>query len=229
MLFVRMILVSLVLGSMARADVFSIADLDLLNFTITPASGTSTILPGVNIATFAQALDSAGGFDQGSASGVDVFTATAAFATYSNGLANGIGPNLFGSVESEVGLPNLFNGFASSVGQTVWMGSLEITGATASVSTILDATLGNSQDVFTNGTGLAGTPETIFTLVLLDIQTSPLLFFDSLLSVGPNQQLSSKVTPTLTTSVLLLANTPIRSSPRWMPNRSGLAPLSRPR
>ena len=82
MLFVRMILVSLVLGSMARADVFSIADLDLLNFTITPASGTSTILPGVNIATFAQALDSAGGFDQGSASGVDVFTATAAFATF---------------------------------------------------------------------------------------------------------------------------------------------------
>jgi hypothetical protein len=61
------LVLSLALGlasAAVRADVIVNSSLSLTHLQITPSTGTLSILPGVNVSTFAQALDSFGGLDQ---------------------------------------------------------------------------------------------------------------------------------------------------------------------
>jgi hypothetical protein len=63
----------------------------------------------------------------------------------------------------------------------------EVTGATGPVTTDTDASLAGNQFLMTSSTGVSASSETIFTLTSPHVNSSPLLFFDSPLSIGPTK------------------------------------------
>jgi hypothetical protein len=182
----------------AWGDVVVNTQLDLTALQIVPATGIVTFSP-VTATAFAQALDSTGGFSQSSDNPANAATG---FAD-----ASGAGSALTGSVTANINLPEL-DGFANSVGQALLSGTFEITGATDPVQVTFNALLAINQFLKTTGGGQLASSETIFTLLLPDISSDPILFFDNPLSIGPNDTLSQSDNQTLTTSMLLQPDTP---------------------
>jgi hypothetical protein len=97
--------------------------------------------------------------------------------------------------------------FASTEGQSVLSGMFEITGATGSVSVDFTAFLALSLYLQTTGSGQSAVSEASFTLTLPDISSNPVLSFDNLPSIGPNQTLNQSMNPTPTTSLTVPAGT----------------------
>jgi len=189
-------------SAVALADSVTVnTTLGLTGGAIVPASGTVNFL-SLTTSTFAQALDSSGGF--GSQSSPTSSTAATTLASASGTASGSTGT---GSVSSNIALPNSFNGFASSVGDSVLSGAFEITGSTSPVSVDFSAFFSGSQNLQTTGYGQSASSEVIFSLLLPDYSSTPILFSDNLLTIGPNQVLSSGVDSPLTTSIYLLPNT----------------------
>ena len=186
-----------------------------LGLQISPASGTLIISQPVPTSTFAQAQDSTGG----SASQSDPASSSA-----STGLADASGTasavvNLTGTATANINLPDNFSGQASSTGQATlgidptfsMFGSFEISSAGGSPSPVnvtFSAPLAVDQFLQTSGAGVSASSEAIFSLLLPDLSSSPILFYDNLLTIGPSQTLSNLVSPTLTTTQSLLSDTP---------------------
>jgi hypothetical protein len=197
--------------TVAWADVLVNTQLNLTELQISPTTGTLEILSPVTAFTFAQALDSLGGFDAQSNSVNDSATSVNAATTLASASGAASAPALTGSVTANVSLPDNFNGFGNSAGQSSLSGRFEITGATNPVNVTFNAFLSISQFMQTTGAGQSATSETIFTLLLPDLSPNPVLGYDNPLAIGPDQVMSydaSPTSPTLTTSMSLQPNTP---------------------
>jgi hypothetical protein len=164
---------------------------------IDPAAGTVNYLSSTTGSTFAQALDSLGGFDQ---------NASFAFTTLANASGGVSIPTLGATTTANVGIPGI-NAFASSEGQATLSGVFDITGVTGPVSVTFNAVLTDNQFLQANQFGVFGSSESIYSLTLPDIQSSPVLFFDNLLTIGTSQTFAYAASPVLTTSLILQPNT----------------------
>jgi hypothetical protein len=181
-----------------------------VSLQINPASGTVTYPSSTTASVFAQALDGLGGFDQTFDNMAGALAQTMAATTLANGNAAANGAAPFGSpVAANILIPGL-NTWASSEGQGTLSGVFEITGTSGPINVTFNVRLTDDQFLQTDPSGLSGSSESIFTLTLPDIQSTPILSFDNLLTVtGPNQTQSYDPSPMLlTTSLLLQPNMP---------------------
>jgi hypothetical protein len=176
--------------------------LGLTELQILPSTGTPDVF-SVTATTFAQALDSSGGFSQS-----DDNPASAA-TTLANASGAASTSALTGSVTANIDLPDNFNGFASSEGDSVLSGMFDITGAaTNPVNVTFNAFLTGSQLLETTGAGQYATSEIIFTLLLTGPSTSnTILAYDNLLPIGPGSSLIVPYGSTLSASMSLNPNT----------------------
>lgn len=200
---------TLFLASVAsRADVIVSSSLNLTQFQITPAAGSVVILPGVSVSAFAQALDSLGGFDQQFNSAIDAAISASAATALANASGTVSGVDLTGSVTGGITIPDI-EAFASAEGQAMLSGMFEITGTTGNVDVTLTAILATSQSLLTAGFGQSATSEVTYTFLIPDIESVPVLFYDNLLTIGPDQSLDQSSNPTQTITLSLPANTPL--------------------
>jgi PEP-CTERM motif len=176
------------------------ASLDLNSLSINPASGT-------NVLVFAQSLDSLGGLDQNFNTATDATASTSASTTLGNASAAASGLTLTGSVAENVDILAM-TAFASAEAQATLSGMFEIPGTTGSVNVTFNASLLVSQILMTDAIGVSASSEATFTLTVPGIQSSPVLSFDNLLSVGPSQTMSYSASPVLTAMVMVPTNTP---------------------
>jgi hypothetical protein len=107
---------------------------------------------------------------------------------------------------SDVNLPDGFSGFGSAEAQALLSGTFEFMGPSP-MTAVFTTSLIAVQGLFTTGTGVSATSEVIYTLVLPDIQAAPILSFDHLLTIGPNQSMTYVANPTVSASVLLRPDT----------------------
>jgi hypothetical protein len=196
--------VTLGLGPTAvRADsVIVNTSLGLTELQILPGTGTLNVF-SVTASTFAQALDSLGGFSQSSANPASAAT------TLANASGAASTSALTGSVTANIDLPDNFNGFASSEGDSVLSGMLEITSTTTSpINVAFNAFLTGNQLLETTGAGQFATSENTFTLSLTGPTSSnTILSYDNLLPIGPGSSLIAPYSSTLSTSLSLNPNT----------------------
>ncbi len=206
----RCLVLSITLGltsAAVRADAIVNSSLSLVQMQIIPAQGSLLILSGVTASTFAQALDSLGGLDQQFSSVTDAATSISASTALGNASASASATALTGSVTANIDFPNA-GAFASTEGQSVLSGTFEITGTTGSVSVDFTAFLSLSLLLQTTGLGESAVSEASFTLTLPDIGPNPVLSFDNLPSIGSDQTLNQTLSPTLTQSLMVPADTP---------------------
>ncbi len=203
--FLRISIFLGIIPSPAWASAVVNASLNLNNFQIIPASGTVMILPGVNALVFGQSLDSMGGLDQHFNSVTDGTTSVSAMTALGNGSASASALTLTGSVTENISIPDI-TALASSEGQVTLSGMFEITGTSSSVNLTFSASLLINQFLMTDAAGLSANSEATFTLTTPDIQSSPILSFDKLLSIGPGQTTSYSASPTLSATFNVPAN-----------------------
>jgi hypothetical protein len=193
----------------ARADVVVTTAISLNQLQILPASGSLVILPGVLASASAQAQDSLGGNDAQSNTVTDDATSAGAATALANANAAASALTLTANAASGVNIPQI-TAFASSGANGAPFGSLfgqfEIVGTTGPVLVQLQALLDYNQSLSTTGAGLSASSEVIFNLLLPDLN-APVLFFDNLLTIGPNDSQATAGSPTLSASLLLDPNT----------------------
>lgn len=194
----------------ARADVVVTTAISLNQLQILPANGSLVILPGVSATASAQAQDSLGGNAGESNTVFDDSTSANAVTALANANAAASALVLTANAASGVNIPQI-TAFASSGANGAPFGSLfgqfEIVGTTGPVSVQLRALLDYNQSLSTTGAGLSASSEVIFNLLLPDLSADPVLFFDNLLTIGPNASQATAGSPTLSASVLLDPNT----------------------
>jgi hypothetical protein len=194
-----------------RADVIVTSGLSLSGLKFLPASGSLLVLPGVLATASAQAQDSLGGADAQSNTVIDAATSASAVTALANANAATSALALTASAASGVHIPQI-TAFASSGANGDPFGSLfgqfEIVGTTGPVSVQLKALLDYSQSLSTTGYGLSAFSEVIFSLLLPDLSGDPSLFFDSPLTIGPNDFAATAGSPVLSTFVTLQPDTP---------------------
>jgi hypothetical protein len=199
----------------ARAEVDVTTSMKLIQLQIlAPAGYSLMIFPGVLATASATAQDSLGGNDGQSNTVPDGNTSASAMTTLASAGATASAPSLAATADSAVHIPQPVSASASSSANGDPFGSLngsfEIVGAMGPVSVTLTAMLDYNQFLQTTGDGQSATSEVIFNLVLpdLDPNLNPILFFDNLFAIGPNDFKSQSGIPTLSNSVMLDANTP---------------------
>jgi hypothetical protein len=202
---VRLFCVMAVVSAPAWADVTVNTSLDSF-LQIDPAAGTVNYLYSPTGSTFAQALDTLGGFDQNFGGGICGTAPTVASTTLANASGGVSLSTLEACTTANVNLHDI-NAFASSVGQATLSGVFYISGVTGPVSVTFNGVLTDNQFLEATPAGLFGSSESIYTLTLPDIQFDPILWFDNLLTIGPGQTSAYAVSPTLTTTLLLQPNT----------------------
>ncbi|MBV9154819.1 MAG: PEP-CTERM sorting domain-containing protein [Acidobacteriaceae bacterium] len=193
-----------------RADAIVDNSLSLTGLQITPASGSVQLQSGFAASAFAEAKDSLGGFSQQFTTVDDGATSASAATTLAHANAAASVPGLTASTSGGVNIPEI-NAFAESTangGPGSLIGSFEIVGTSGPVSVQLAAPLMGSQSLLTTGGGRFATSEIFFSLLLPSVSSSPLLFYDNPLRIGPNSKLNFTYSNTLTASVTLQADTP---------------------
>ena len=207
------------------AGVIVNSSISLESLTATPSSGASGLSTAFGVTAFAQAGDSiTAGFP---ATAFDLEAGTAAIAgPVASSLAAAFGiadPSSWtGTASSSISIPNI-TASASSVGQSqLGLGGdyIVITGGTgpsdtSPVDVTFSATLTGTQTLATPTAGVYASSEIDFQLLLLNAPSNqpcppqpafssgppcPVLYFDSPLSIGPDQFLSSPYSATLTSA-----------------------------
>jgi len=198
------------------ADVMVSSTMDLNGLDLVFPSGyTLSFASGVLATASASAQDSLGGNDaqfnfmlNGSTSASAGTALASAVATADSSSL----PSLTASAQSGVNIPDGLMAFASSSANGNPFGSLsgsfEIDGPSGTVSVTLEAMLQYSQFLQTMDGGVFATSDVNFSLLLPDVNSSPLLFFDNPLTIGPNSTVAPSGAPTPMTSVMLNADTP---------------------
>jgi len=201
----------------ARAEVDVTTSMKLIQLQILAPGGYTLSFPGGVVATAsASAQDSLGGNDANFDFVSNGSTSVSAVTALANAMADADSsslPMLTASAQSGVHIPDGTIASASSSANGNPFGSLngsfEIDGAAGTISVMLEAMLQYSQSLKTVDGGQFATSDVNFSLLLPDIDSSsPLLFFDNLLIIGPNSMAAQSGTPTLMDTVMLQANTP---------------------
>ena len=214
-----------------RADVIVSTGISLNNLQILPANGALVILPGVLASASAQAQDSLGGNDAQSNTFTDAAASANALTALANANAASSAMGLTASATSGVNIPQI-TAFASSGANGAPFGSLfgqfEIVGTTGPVAVQLRALLDYTQSLSTTGGGVSASSEDIFNLLLPEVSGSPVLFFDNLLTIGPNDSMSAMGTRTLSAFVTLDPGTTYNFIAEVDSESSGLSQVPEP-
>lgn len=214
-----------------RADVIVSTGISLNNLQILPATGSLVVLPGVLASASAQAQDSLGGNDAHSNTVIDDATSANAVTALANANAAASAMALTASAVSGVTIPQI-TAFASSGANGAPFGSLfgqfEIVGTTGPVSVQLKALLDYTQSLSTTGGGISASSEVIFNVLLPDVNGSPVLFFDNLLTIGPHDSMSTMGTPALSAFVTLDPGTTYNFIAEVDSESSGLSQVPEP-
>lgn len=193
-------------GRPAQATAIAMSNIAAVNLSITSAQGTITFDP-FTLFAFAQAQNSLGDLDAQFDFDPSNPAVANAMVTWADGHAT-IGSSAW-SASSNVNIPGSAEGAANSQGQ----GSLEsgftiaCTGPSCGSDTqvTFSVDLSGQLDVMTDLYGQLATTETIFNL---DLDGTPLLFDNRILSIGPNDAQSQIFAFTLSGSQTLLYDTP---------------------
>ena len=193
-----------------RADVIVNTSLSLTGLSITPASGSVQLQTPFSASAFAQTQDNLGGSGQQFNTVSGRATSASASTSLTSATATASVSGLSASASGSVNIPEIsaFGAATANGGPGSLMGSFEIVGTSGSVSVDFAASLTGSQSLFANGGGESAKSEIVFSLLLPAVSSSPLLFYDNPLSMGPDMSLISPYSNTLTDSVMLQANTP---------------------
>ena len=191
-----------------RADVMVSSSISAA-ISITPQTGSLSIISPTAASAFAQAADSLGGLDQQLNSVNDAATSASAMTTLASASASASAPLLSASSASSVDILNI-TASASGVGNGgpgSLIGTFEILGSGTTVSVNVSVTLTGNQSLETTGGGQLATSEVIFSL-LDPVTLNPLLFYDNPLAIGPDTIMVSPLSMTLAQSETLAENTP---------------------
>jgi len=180
--------------------------LSLTQLSITPGAGTLQYLPPFTATALADAHDSLGGADSNFDSQDDAVAGATATAFLASANASADAPNKLATAASFINIPDI-DASAGSTGQGTLLGFFQITGTTDPVLVQISAILSGNQTLIT-GPGGSARSEIIFSLILPDIESNPLLFYDNLLEIGPNQSTANSPGQTLSQSVTLQPDTP---------------------
>lgn len=214
----------------AQADVIVSTSLTLNGLTISPASGSLNIISPVTASAFATAQDSLGGFDQQFNTVNDSTTSATATTGLANASASASAPALTAGGNSAVNIPEITASASSggNGGPGSLIGSFEITGTIGTVIVRLSAPITAHQSLLTNGGGVSATSSVTFDLLLPDISGSPELFYTNSPTIGPNSNVVSNYSNTLSTSVMLQADTPYQFIADVDAESSGLSIVPEP-
>jgi hypothetical protein len=213
-----------------RADVIVSTSLSLTSLTITPAKGSVQLKSPFSASAFAQTQDSLGGSGQqfktvngGAASASASTSVTSATATASV-------PGLSASASGNVDIAEIsaFAAATANGGPGSLMGSFEIVGTSGSVTVDFAASLKGDQSLLTNGGGESAKSEIVFSLLLPGVSSSPLLFYDNPLSIGPDSSTILPYSNKLTDAIMLKANTPYLLIGNVDSESSGLSKIPEP-
>jgi len=193
----------LLAGPFARATIFVGATNSFSGVTIAPASGSVEYLTALQSSAYAQAGANAQ-YDS-----IDPSTATTTDVPVPGGLATGAG---LASVSSSTGLssatgfiPGSTAGFDTSAGRASINGEFEIIGASGAVSVTFSTVISGGLNLSSDAYGESGQGESDFAL---SVNGNPVLFYDQILTIGPDQTQSEPISETLTASMTLTADTP---------------------
>jgi|HubBroStandDraft_6_1064221.scaffolds.fasta_scaffold337027_2 hypothetical protein len=198
--------VLLCLGTTAAWASSVVVNTSLSTSVTISSSGTVVISLPVGVSTFAEALDTSGGFDASASNPANAADSTLADAS---GAGSATGTTLTGSVTANVNLPDNFNGEAYSEGDSDLSGTFEITGAPGSVNVTFSASPSVSQSLDTTGPGgQSAYSYAIFTFTVEGVNSSnPILAYVNEPSIGPGvSQIYGSPSP-LTDTESLSANT----------------------
>ena len=193
-----------------RADVVIDSSLSLTQLQILPSAGSVQFFSPFNASAFAQVFDSLGGADQQFNSVDDGATSASASTTFAHATASASALSMTASTTAGVNIPQITADAGTAPGSPYGLlqGLFEITGATGPISVQFKASLDVHQFLSTSGGGQLATSEAIFNLLLPDISGDPILFFDDLRSIGPNDSSASSSSATLSGFVMLQPDTP---------------------
>jgi hypothetical protein len=180
---------------------------------ILPSSGTVQFLSPFNASAFVQVADSLGGFDQQFDSVDDGATNVSAATALAYATAAASALDMTASAASGINIPQIEAAAGTVPGSPYGLlqGFFQIVGATGPVSVQLKATLDANQSLSTTGYGQSASSEVTFNLLLPDISGDPVLFFDNLLEIGPNDSAANASSFTLSALVTLQPDTPYYS------------------
>jgi hypothetical protein len=190
-------------GAMAIAN----SSIDFKNLAITPALGTFSLDGAWFLEAFADANNSLGQVDNGFSASVspDSISASAA-VTWASAKGTASAPNdppdlaVTGSALSDVNIPGCGPAAAFSKGRGTMFNFFTLTGGGPSVAVTFAVDIAGLLNVMTDACGLSAMTETIFTL---EVDGTPILFRDDILSIGPNDTASLSFSTTLMASVML--------------------------
>lgn len=190
----------------AQATAIAMSNIAAVNLSITSAQGTIAFDP-FTLFAFAQAQNSLGELDAQFDADPSNPAIANALVTWADGHAT-IGAAAW-AASSNVNIPGSTQGAANSQGQGSLSRGFTIAcagpscGSGTQVNFSVD--LSGQLDVMTDFYGQLATTETIFNL---DLDGTPLLFDNRLLSIGPNDAQSQAFAFTLSSSQTLLFDTP---------------------
>ena len=200
-----------------QADVIVNTSIVLNTLSVTSSSGTVQFAP-MPISASAQAQDSFGGSSSQYNLATGAPTSATANTVAANASSSMSAPLFTGSATSGVSIPNTsasasssgisYLGFSADALGNVYFGSFQVNGAGGSVNVMLSAGLTVNQTLTTTAAGQSAYSEGIFTLLLPDLSSSPELFYDNPVTIGPNTAMSSPYSNTLTNSLMIAENTP---------------------
>jgi hypothetical protein len=203
------LLISAAIGTLTPGSVHATAiansQISFSNLQIVPASGTVVFLDVWTAEAFAQAQNSLGQLVSqfnSSTGGAATANATVNFAT-AHGDASAV--NLGANASSSVNIPGTTTAAASSMGFGTLSNSFLITGGSGNVQVNFSVNLTGSLNVFTDAFGRKAETETIFDL---ELDGTPVLFRNDLLSIGPNSSNSRSFSQALLDTRTLQFNTP---------------------
>jgi len=188
------------------ADSVAISNISFSNPQITASAGTIVFADPWNTQAFAEAQNSLGEHDKHFDSHTGAPSKATATVSYAGATGKADVAPLDGAASSYATLvPNDPIPEADSKGRGTLYNFFEITGGTGSVDVTFSADIAGALLVATDDDGLLAQTETIFGL---ELDGQPILFFDKLLSVGPDSFASAAFGKTLSTTTALNFDTP---------------------
>jgi RHS repeat-associated protein len=193
----------LLVSFQARATAEATSQLSYNGLFISPSGGIVSLTSNWQASAYAQA----GVNSQYNTGGSPFATAAGDFsiATGSASVPGLPSINVFGgAVASNSIFGQLDASDQATARSTVWNDGFMITGGSGSVNTTFSINISGLLNLFTDTYGQSADAETVFTLQL---NGNPVLFNDSLLSIGPNQSQALPISTTLSDSITLQYNT----------------------
>ena len=198
--FLALVVFALAAVRLTSATAVANSSVQLHALSITPASGSIMFSPTAQ--SFAQAQNSLGQLVSNSDTGTSAnSTATVTWADAS-GSADPISQTA--SALANVDLPGAVVGAASSVGRgTLYELSFAITGTTGTVPVQFSLVLPYRQSLMTDANGLQASSEVAMDLT---VDGNTVSFFDSPKTIGPSSSFATIGSPTITNSMILMAD-----------------------